>query len=192
MFTKHVVFVGNGYYLYIESSSPRTPGNKAELESTTLPGGSQYCLTFYYNMLGATMGALHIYKEVNNLHFTCFLNFLLLFHSFSDNLWLQKHCYKYTQRSSEIFCKDCKMKRRRYIFLNFPWSTKVSVSSPWAISFTIFQSTQKYCTLYFLNIYYQTKCIYFSLTDTCCRISINLRLQVQITWLHLREFPIYE
>ncbi|CAG2247392.1 unnamed protein product [Mytilus edulis] len=55
---------GNGYYLYIESSSPRTQDNKAELESTALPGGIQYCLTFYYNMLGATMGALHIYKEV--------------------------------------------------------------------------------------------------------------------------------
>eukprot|EP00057_Strongylocentrotus_purpuratus_P007164 XP_011661638.1 PREDICTED: MAM and LDL-receptor class A domain-containing protein 1-like [Strongylocentrotus purpuratus] len=53
---------GSGFYVYIESSSPRLPGEKARLVSTlqnaTTSGGR--CLEFYYHMYGATMGALNV------------------------------------------------------------------------------------------------------------------------------------
>ncbi|KAK1787196.1 hypothetical protein P4O66_017048 [Electrophorus voltai] len=51
-----------GYYLYVESSSPRKKGDVAQLKSPLLPPAGQdgYCLSFWYHMFGATVGSLKI------------------------------------------------------------------------------------------------------------------------------------
>ena len=46
-------------YVYIETSSPRQPGDTARLESPWMRGPQ--CMTFFYHMYGATMGCLVIY-----------------------------------------------------------------------------------------------------------------------------------
>ena len=57
-----------GYYLYLESSSPRIrAGQKADLISPWMsakPGGQ--CLKFYYTMYGRTMGSLDVKLELND------------------------------------------------------------------------------------------------------------------------------
>ncbi|XP_078348020.1 uncharacterized protein LOC144633100 [Oculina patagonica] len=52
---------GNGYYMYIETSSPRQPGDSARLSSPKMQFGGEMCLTFYYHMYGASMGTLNVY-----------------------------------------------------------------------------------------------------------------------------------
>jgi len=46
-------------YVYIETSSPRQPGDIARLESPWMRGPQ--CMTFYYHMYGSTMSCLVIY-----------------------------------------------------------------------------------------------------------------------------------
>ena len=46
-------------YIYIETSSPRNPGDTARLESPWMLGPQ--CMTFYYHMYGATMSCVIIY-----------------------------------------------------------------------------------------------------------------------------------
>lgn len=41
---------GTGYYIYIESSLPQQPGNRAWLASPSIPPTSASCLVFYYHM----------------------------------------------------------------------------------------------------------------------------------------------
>ena len=50
---------GTGMYIYIETSSPRQPGDTARLESPWMRG--PHCMTFYYHMYGATMSCVVIY-----------------------------------------------------------------------------------------------------------------------------------
>jgi hypothetical protein len=53
-----------GTYLYIESSVPRRPGDRAVLQSATFPAAVSYtCLTFYYHMLGSGIGSLVVYTQ---------------------------------------------------------------------------------------------------------------------------------
>lgn len=47
--------------MYIESSAPRQPGDRARLVSPTYLPSTGSCLTFYYNMYGLTMGTLKVY-----------------------------------------------------------------------------------------------------------------------------------
>ncbi|MBN3307353.1 MLRP2 protein, partial [Amia calva] len=56
---------GSGYFLYIESSTPRREGDVAQLKSPLLAssGPSGYCLTFWYHMFGATVGTLRMYIQ---------------------------------------------------------------------------------------------------------------------------------
>ncbi|XP_078360453.1 astacin-like isoform X2 [Oculina patagonica] len=50
---------GKGYYMYIETSSPRKPGDNAKISRmVTLTGKS--CLKFYYHMYGGHMGTLTV------------------------------------------------------------------------------------------------------------------------------------
>ena len=51
--------------MYIETSSPRRPGDKARLISPTLNGASRYCVTFYYHMYGPHINALKVYLAQN-------------------------------------------------------------------------------------------------------------------------------
>ncbi|XP_060684966.1 MAM domain-containing glycosylphosphatidylinositol anchor protein 2 [Hemiscyllium ocellatum] len=59
-----------GFYMYIETSRPRTEGEKARLLSpifSTLPKNpygsinSAYCVSFYYNMYGKHIGTLNVF-----------------------------------------------------------------------------------------------------------------------------------
>ncbi|KAK3744277.1 hypothetical protein QZH41_007993 [Actinostola sp. cb2023] len=58
---------GKGYYLYIESSIPRRPGDKARFVTTWLPSvrGGQ-CIKFAYSMYGRTTGRLSLMVEMKN------------------------------------------------------------------------------------------------------------------------------
>ncbi|CAH3182980.1 unnamed protein product, partial [Porites lobata] len=53
---------GNGYYMYIETSSPRRQGDKAKLQMSVSGNGAEACLVFYYHMYGGTMGTLNVYS----------------------------------------------------------------------------------------------------------------------------------
>ena len=48
--------------MYIETSSPRKPGEKAKLVVAVPNNGKKSCLTFYYHMYGATVGTLNVYS----------------------------------------------------------------------------------------------------------------------------------
>ena len=48
--------------MYIETSSPRRPGDKAKLVLTVPNNGETSCLSFYYHMYGATVGTLNVYS----------------------------------------------------------------------------------------------------------------------------------
>ncbi|KAL9953497.1 hypothetical protein ACROYT_G040920 [Oculina patagonica] len=53
---------GSGKYMYIETSSPRKPGENAKLVLTAPNNGKQSCLSFYYHMYGASAGTLNVYN----------------------------------------------------------------------------------------------------------------------------------
>ena len=48
--------------MYIETSSPRKPGENAKLVLTVPDNGKQSCLSFYYHMYGAAAGSLNVYN----------------------------------------------------------------------------------------------------------------------------------
>ncbi|KAK7473655.1 hypothetical protein BaRGS_00035133, partial [Batillaria attramentaria] len=50
-----------GHYMYIETSSPRRPGQKARLISSQVTSTSPQCLSFFYNLNGRQIGALNVY-----------------------------------------------------------------------------------------------------------------------------------
>ena len=52
-----------GYYMYIETSSPRQKGDYANLELSVYGNGAPACLKFYYHMYGSTMGSLTVFNE---------------------------------------------------------------------------------------------------------------------------------
>ena len=58
------LFSGLGHYIYIESSSPRVQGDKADLVSPLIPGGHSYCLQFALHMYGSHLGSVNIYVLV--------------------------------------------------------------------------------------------------------------------------------
>ena len=52
--------------MFIESSAPRVPGDKARLFSEVFqPTSTTKCFNFYYNMNGADIGTLNVYILVN-------------------------------------------------------------------------------------------------------------------------------
>jgi len=61
-----VILHSSGHYFYIESSAPRTKGQKARLLSQSTHGGGTACLTFYYNMYGSHLGSLNVYTKVGS------------------------------------------------------------------------------------------------------------------------------
>ncbi|XP_073248869.1 uncharacterized protein [Porites lutea] len=48
--------------MYIETSSPRRPDDKAKLVLTVPNNGEMSCLSFYYHMYGASVGTLNVYS----------------------------------------------------------------------------------------------------------------------------------
>ena len=53
--------------MFIETSSPRRPNDKAHLESEEFQptGSSGRCLKFWYHMYGATIGTLNVWMSSN-------------------------------------------------------------------------------------------------------------------------------
>ena len=52
-----------GEYIYIETSAPQRPGQKAVLTSQVIPintGIPDFCFTFWYHMSGTTIGTLNV------------------------------------------------------------------------------------------------------------------------------------
>ncbi|XP_071956932.1 MAM and LDL-receptor class A domain-containing protein 1-like [Antedon mediterranea] len=60
----HTYGTSAGHYMYIESSSPRTFGDKALIRSLEYPSTYGQCLRFWYHMTGDNMGALKVYAEM--------------------------------------------------------------------------------------------------------------------------------
>ncbi|XP_071492675.1 MAM and LDL-receptor class A domain-containing protein 1-like isoform X9 [Diadema antillarum] len=54
---------GYGYYMYIETSSPRVYGDFARLWSSAQYRYGSYCLTFWYHMYGNAINSLNVYKS---------------------------------------------------------------------------------------------------------------------------------
>ncbi|CAH3189514.1 unnamed protein product, partial [Porites evermanni] len=50
--TDHTTSSSVGYYMYIETSSPRRPGDKAMLASPKYSSARGKCLQFWYHMYG--------------------------------------------------------------------------------------------------------------------------------------------
>ena len=48
--------------MYIETSSPRLPGDNAKLDLSVSGNGALSCLKFFYHMYGDTMGTLTVYS----------------------------------------------------------------------------------------------------------------------------------
>ncbi|XP_078692072.1 MAM and LDL-receptor class A domain-containing protein 1-like [Branchiostoma floridae x Branchiostoma belcheri] len=53
---------GNGYYMYIETSTPRQPGDVARLMTPALPTNTR-CLEFWYHMYGSDTRELRVYQR---------------------------------------------------------------------------------------------------------------------------------
>ena len=49
-----------GYFLYIETSKPREPGDYAVLQSKLFLSSKERCLQFYYHMYGDHIGTLKV------------------------------------------------------------------------------------------------------------------------------------
>ncbi|XP_067933319.1 MAM and LDL-receptor class A domain-containing protein 1-like [Watersipora subatra] len=56
---------GSGYYLYIETSSPRSNNDKAQLQSPIIAKqkAGQYCFSFWYHMWGQHIETLNVYAQ---------------------------------------------------------------------------------------------------------------------------------
>uniref|UniRef100_A0A2C9KBP7 MAM domain-containing protein n=1 Tax=Biomphalaria glabrata TaxID=6526 RepID=A0A2C9KBP7_BIOGL len=67
--TDHTLQTPAGYYIYVESSAPRRPGDKARIETKTVPGNaaSSQCVSFWYSMYGSTIGTLNVYLKRNGV-----------------------------------------------------------------------------------------------------------------------------
>ena len=58
------ILLASGWYIFIETSFPRKPNDRAKLISANVPGssaGGGKCLSFWYHMYGAHINALRVY-----------------------------------------------------------------------------------------------------------------------------------
>ena len=67
LIVNHNIILSPGHYMFIESSSPRRPGDNAILQSATLTGSNQaQCIAFFYNMYGVDIGTLRVWAQPLN------------------------------------------------------------------------------------------------------------------------------
>lgn len=52
--------------MFIETSSPQSPGDLARLYSPTINGASPMCIQFWYHMYGPHINALKVYFSQNS------------------------------------------------------------------------------------------------------------------------------
>ena len=53
-------------YMFIETSVPRSPGDKAHLVSTVFNKTGGRCFTFWYHMYGSNIGRLNVYVNTTS------------------------------------------------------------------------------------------------------------------------------
>ena len=89
-------------YAYIETSSPRIPGDTARLKSPWMRGPQ--CMTFYYHMYGSTMGCVVIYikSQVTNR-----LKPVWMRSEDRGDYWIQGHISINETRSYQVSCCKC-------------------------------------------------------------------------------------
>lgn len=63
--TDHTTGGSTGYYIYIETSSPRKANDTARIESATIPATQLKCLQFWYHMYGPHVDTLNVYTKAN-------------------------------------------------------------------------------------------------------------------------------
>ncbi|KAH3846512.1 hypothetical protein DPMN_088814, partial [Dreissena polymorpha] len=64
----HTLGNSSGTYAFIETSAPRQSNQSAWLHSPLItPDGETYCLSFWYNMFGPTIGELNVYISGNTV-----------------------------------------------------------------------------------------------------------------------------
>ena len=62
---------GKGYYVYLETSTPQKPGDRAVLMSALQPAPtSDSCLLFWYNMFGENVETFNVYSVTDNSNYT--------------------------------------------------------------------------------------------------------------------------
>ena len=59
---KNVFYMFTGYYMYIETSSPRVAGDIAKLMFFVSGNKKLSCLKFFYHMYGDAMGTLTVFS----------------------------------------------------------------------------------------------------------------------------------
>ncbi|XP_066300036.1 MAM and LDL-receptor class A domain-containing protein 1-like [Branchiostoma lanceolatum] len=59
----HTLGTALGYFLFIETSSPRVNGDVARIVSTRFDGGQDRCFSFWYHMYGTSVGSLRVYVQ---------------------------------------------------------------------------------------------------------------------------------
>ena len=64
--TDHTTGGSNGYYVFIETSLPRSPNDTARIESAMIPATQLKCLQFWYHMYGPHVDTLNVYTKRNN------------------------------------------------------------------------------------------------------------------------------
>ncbi|KAH9494976.1 hypothetical protein Btru_018310, partial [Bulinus truncatus] len=85
--TDHTMNSDRGYYMYLDSSSPRKFGDKARIVSPVYPGGGAQCVQFYYYMNGADIGSLFIYlRKVGKIDQD---NLVWTMHMSRGNFWIK-------------------------------------------------------------------------------------------------------
>ena len=59
---------GNGYYMFIEASSPQKTNDAARLQTPKFPTDTDYCLQFYYHMWGNVTGQPQAVGQINVIY----------------------------------------------------------------------------------------------------------------------------
>ena len=107
-----------GYYMYIEASRPRAPGDKARLLSPLFnvtsvkgPKGSgrvPYCVAFYYHMKGKHIGEnihTHLDSQTHTqllpIHFQGIVHYFLMTYTPSINRMIYEHKHMQIPRLSQ-------------------------------------------------------------------------------------------
>ena len=56
-----LLFTADGYYVYIDASQPQSQFDEARIVSPRVQTSARQCLTFWYHMLGQSMGTFNAY-----------------------------------------------------------------------------------------------------------------------------------
>ena len=56
-----------GYYMYIETSFPRRPGDNAKIQRGGLRFTGNTCIRFFYHMYGSSIGTLNVFLDKINV-----------------------------------------------------------------------------------------------------------------------------